>query len=773
MKHSAFLGRNLLAILLIGFGTANAQFQGYVYSWSSTNTPTVKDNSRTLNDPFMGGLNTLTLSSADLNSDGLLDLVNYDYINDVVHTFINKGSAGNPIYKNDQYYAAQFPQIYGFLLMRDYNRDGIMDLFHRGFSGFEIRKGYIQSGTLKFSLYKEVWYPSAFGQVNAYVQPGDVPVIADIDGDEDLDLLAYDIFGTRMTWYKNLQVENGLPTDSVVVSEATTCWGKFTQGFTRTMTLNASCKGKSNTVQFNDDDDMSTKQYSYEFASNKSNKTRHQGNSNELVDLDGDGDLDMLGGNVSFNDVQQMTWQGNKFISQDTQYKIGNSMLFSPMWPVIQYLDYDVDGKKDLVMAPHIERTNTQVADGNKMYVIKNSGSTANPNFTLTSTNGLFDDIIDVGFNSYPTFFDYDKDGYKDLFIGGDGETDSANGLKLSSTVWYLRNTSASTGTRSFELITKDFLNLRAKKLNGAYPHFGDVTGDGVSDLLLGNNYGQIVVYKNNANSQAIEPMLTWLSDSFANIKLGNYAAPCVYDINFDGVKDIIVGDIYGSLNYFEGSLNGVALSYTASNPTLGNVMVGGREYAYGYAAPYFGRIDNVVQKQLIIGNGDGTIERYDSLQYGVSGTYKQLDSVYSYIRTPFRAVPTAADIDKDGYFDLIVGNKMGGLMYYKQQLLFPPSGQIDDDTIVGTPASLQQQIKTVLCNVFPNPAQNILNINHTFNGEVEVCLYNALGAMVIKQKFNTAHNFIVATTSLSNGVYEYRISGQQQIARGKFVIQK
>jgi hypothetical protein len=770
---SNFLFKLFIPICLLASVCANAQYQGYVYTWDQSNTPSVSINSKKLTDPFMGGLNTITASSADLNADGLLDLVNYDYVNDVVYTFINSGTPGNPIYKNTPYYAAQFPQIYGFLLMRDYNRDGIMDLFHRGFSGIEIRKGFIQSGTLKFTKYKEVWYPGSFGQVNAYVQPGDIPVIADLDADQDLDIAAYDIFGTRMIWYKNLQIENTLPTDSFVVTEATNCWGKFTQGYVRTVTLNAACKGKSNIMQLDDEDTYDVKMGSLEFATKPSNKTRHTGNSSEVIDLDSDGDLDMLSGNVSYNDVHQMTWQGNKFISQDTQYKIGNQMLYNAMWPVLQYVDYDVDGKKDIVMGPHLERTNTQYADGNKMYVIKNSGTTANPIFSISTGFGLFEEMLDVGFNSYPTFFDYDKDGYKDLFIGGDGETDSANGLKLSSGIWYLHNTSYTSGTRSFELITKDFLNLRSRKLNGAYPHFGDVTGDGVSDLLLGNNAGQIAVYKNNAGSQAIEPNLVLLSDSFANIKISDYAAPCVFDANFDGINDIIVGDIFGSLHLYQGINSGGALSYTAGTTSLGNVMVGGNDYAYGYAAPYVGRIDNVIQKQLIVGTGDGTIERFDSLQLGITANYKEIDSTYSYIKTPFRAVPTAADIDKDGYYDLMIGNKMGGILYYRQQLLFPASGQIDDDTIIGTPASVANNIKLVLCNVYPNPASNELHINHTFNAVMQLNIYNAYGALVIQEKYSDQKEIILPITFLANGMYSYRITSAGKVASGKFAVQK
>jgi Secretion system C-terminal sorting domain len=280
-------------------------------------------------------------------------------------------------------------------------------------------------------------------------------------------------------------------------------------------------------------------------------------------------------------------------------------------------------------------------------------------------------------------------------------------------------------------------------------------------------------VYKNNAASQASEPEFVLLSDSFANIKIGDYAAPCVFDVNFDGVNDIIVGDILGNLHLYKGTGAGGTLTYTAGTTSLGNVMAGGNDYAFGYAAPYIGRIDNVVQKQLIVGTGDGTIERYDSLQLGIVATYKKIDSTYSYIKTPFRAVPTAADIDKDGYYDLMIGNKMGGILYYRQQLLFPPSGLVDDDTIVGKPALIGNNASLVLCNVYPNPASNLLHINHTFTDPVELDIYNAYGALVLQQKFSNQKEIVFSINSLANGLYNYRIISSGKIASGKFAVQK
>ena len=48
-------------------------------------------------------------------------------------------------------------------------------------------------------------------------------------------------------------------------------------------------------------------------------------------------------------------------------------------------------------------------------------------------------------------------------------------------------------------------------------------------------------------------------------------------------------------------------------------------------------------------------------------GSFTRIDSNYSEIKTVSRSVPATADLDGDGNYDMVVGNKLGGLSYYKQ----------------------------------------------------------------------------------------------------------
>src|SRR5678816_4607901 len=71
---------------------------------------------------WCGGFNSPNFANADLNHDGLQDRV--------VRTFINKGTSTVANYIYAPAFAKAFPLCYDYVLMPDYNRDGIPDLIH-------------------------------------------------------------------------------------------------------------------------------------------------------------------------------------------------------------------------------------------------------------------------------------------------------------------------------------------------------------------------------------------------------------------------------------------------------------------------------------------------------------------------------------------------------------------------------------------------------------------------------------------------------------------
>ncbi len=57
-------------------------------------------------------------------------------VENMVRTFLNKGTSTAAHYVYAPVYAANFPFCLDYLKLEDYNRDGIADLFHKGLGGF-------------------------------------------------------------------------------------------------------------------------------------------------------------------------------------------------------------------------------------------------------------------------------------------------------------------------------------------------------------------------------------------------------------------------------------------------------------------------------------------------------------------------------------------------------------------------------------------------------------------------------------------------------------
>ncbi len=749
-----------------------AQWQGVVYT--TNDFTSVVAYGDTLKNAWLGGLNAVQIQMADLNNDGIKDLVSYDHINDRVHTFIKTSPLGIDNYVYNPQYESSFPKgiyspIKGYLILKDYNCDGVPDLFTKGSFGVNVSKGYYQGNILKFTYYNDLFYPATFGPINVYVQNGDIPVIEDLDNDSDLDILAFDVQGTVVNYYKNIRADQSLPCDTIAMTFGANCWGQFSQGFYREAYLNQSCKMsepsgiiyepiKEETISENP------------LGAGTSKPTRHTGNCLAVLDIDNDTDKDLLIGGTGFSDLNLLTNGGTAnaalITAQDTIYNSATGHKpYLPYWATPTVDDVDGDGIKDLVCGVHLEKDGSADCVNNKIQYLRNIGTNAFPNFTAPNDSFLIASMLDFGANSYPTFFDYDKDGKLDLIVGSEGYIDTAS-KKLVGQLAFYKNTTVGNNF-SFELVTKDLLALSTKKYNGLYPHFADVTGDSVQDLIMGGTNGKLIMYKNTATDNMQTPSFVWQTDSFLNADAGNYSAPSTGDFNKDGKADIIIGNEMGRLIYYEDtSLIPNVKAYALRSTNLGDVRVGGKNNFLGYAAPTFAKIDNTRKEFLMIGTGDGTIERWDSLYNPVYGPYVRIDSFYSKIQTPFRAVPAFGDINNDGYYELVVGNKMGGLLIYNQSKL------VDSIPVVIGNAVNNIEKKNNLFQLYPNPAQNTLYIQGLVNniGAFEIQLYTISGQLVALQRYGNSNLQQFSLENLENGLYSYKLISKNLVQTGSLL---
>ncbi|MBK7939155.1 MAG: VCBS repeat-containing protein [Lewinellaceae bacterium] len=209
-------------------------------------TAPVTVDGKELKYPFAGGLNNGQFSDADLNHDGIQDLVVFDRGGDVVLTFLNEGTPGQISYTYAPEYACNFPKLTDYALMRDYNKDGAADIFcaslQDGSQEMQVFRGYFENNVLKFTPFQfyypgctscnplYIWYPASQPGFwnNLSLAKSDIPSVDDVDGDGDLDIVSFAAGNTTHLWFmRNESVELGHGLDSLMFRLVDDCWGRF------------------------------------------------------------------------------------------------------------------------------------------------------------------------------------------------------------------------------------------------------------------------------------------------------------------------------------------------------------------------------------------------------------------------------------------------------------------------------------------------------------------------------------------------------------------
>jgi len=160
---------------------------------------------------------------------------------------------------------------------------------------------------------------------------------------------------------------------------------------------------------------------------------------------------------------------------------------------------------------------------------------------------------IDVGNNSAPFVFDWNNDGLLDLIVGRESTTGGSLHLYLN------QGTAEAPVFNGFTPIMKGSSPVAWSR---SIPHMQDMNGDGLADLLVGEDYGHTYYLENSGVAGA--PVFT---TSFAITVNGSpYVWPSgqtdctvyVDDWNEDGILDIIQGHYVRNVWVFLGKNVGI-----------------------------------------------------------------------------------------------------------------------------------------------------------------------------------------------------------------------
>ena len=552
--------------------------------------------------PFLGGLNVPRPQLVDIDGDDDLDL----FVQEVSGQIMFFERVGPPselryVWRTDKYQDLDVGEWYRFY---DMDSDGDLDLLaERPFSYVTY---YRNDGTIReasFNLAADSLRDGAGKPIFSDRQ--NIPNVTDIDCDGSPDLLIGRLTGTVMRYEARNLDESGLPRFTFV------------------------------TDRFQDIEIVA------QIGS------MHGANTMALADIDSDGDQDLLWGDFFEPGLLLIENTGTcanpVMTGEPVPFPINDPLLTSG-YNAPTLGDIDGDGDLDMLVGTLGGAFNPNLTAADNLYFFER---TSKDDFALRTQR--FVNGIDVGSESIPAFADLDGDGDLDLLLANKIDPDDLT----TSRIFRFENV----GT-----VSEPSFRLRGQMdIGGLYhyaPAFGDLDGDGNSDMLLGSWKDRVAWYRNaGANT---DPQFVLQDSAIVKITRGSNTTPVLVDIDADGDLDLFIGESSGTINFYRNSGSPTQPEFVLESDRFNDIDIGRRSY------PTFVDLDADGDQDLVVGGGSGRLRFFRN-----TGTRQRAvfvaDSSFNLMLDGF-ASPVFVDIDADGTIDLFSGGIGGGLLYYKNR---------------------------------------------------------------------------------------------------------
>lgn len=398
-----------------------------------------------------------------------------------------------------------------------------------------------------------------------------------------------------------------------------------------------------------------------------------------LVDLDNDGDLDLVTAENIYNfSSGQIRYFENVGTNQQPLYqeRTGTQNPFSsittPNSASIAFADLDEDGDPDLFIGSSYNSIGLRY--------FRNDGGVFTEQFDpwnpVTKEGSPFYELGDqISYGYRPFFIDFDDDGDLDLFLAISYDN-QGYGERLK----YLENQ----GNAVFDFNGYDDTFNTTPPIPGGYlnaVYLADIDEDGELDLIVSYRYSSEIRFYRNIAGVFTEQTGPWdpitkAGNPFDDVAsdLSGYVQPFLADLDNDGNLDLVVAtgqsDKYNLriLRYYKNQGNFVLEKQELFDNPFDGLRIRNSDNYYNIinAVPVFIDVDNDGDMDLIIGGKYpgvefGEIYFFENTPNGFvrrTGTenpfFGMLPSTYAYSHPK----PTVVDLDGDGFDDIVVGTR-------------------------------------------------------------------------------------------------------------------
>ena len=569
--------------------------------------PIARDSGGTFAHPFLGGLDRPRPQLADIDADGDLDLFVQEYSGRMMFFERVAASGGRPAryeWRSDRWQDLEVGEWSRFI---DLDGDGDLDLLAE--SPFSYIRWFRNDGGPRAAAFK-VGADSLRDAAGApiFADRQNIPQVADLDCNGRLDLFLGRVEGS-VARYEMEPYDAAKGPRFALVRER----------FEDILILGGEAAPPPGP-----------------------GPSMHGANTMAVVDVDQDGDRDILWGDFF---EPGLLWIRNTGTCaspsmRDTPVKFPVATPLATSGynaPAVEDLDGDRD--YDMLVGVIGGAFNPALTSRDNLYHLEQTAPGAYAVRTRRFLDGL-----DLGSETSAALADVDGDQDLDIIVGTKLDPDD----RATAGLYLLRNSGSRAGP-SFEA-------PRRMAVAPAYhyaPAFGDLDGDGDQDMVLGT-WRDAVPWYRNEGTQA-EPRFVAADSALVRLTRGSHATPALGDLDGDGDLDLLVGEASGAVNYYRNDGTPQAPRYSLVSDEWEGIT------GIRRSVPRPTDLDRDGDLDVVIGTEAGAPVVIRNTGSRTSPAFARDPGTIAW---PAASAPAFGDLDGDGDEDIVLGNAGGGLMF-------------------------------------------------------------------------------------------------------------